>query len=75
MHCNLDQKTEDEEILIKQEKMISREVKYLLSYYVAKIKTSVEVYQKIEKYLKNNDFKNELIEKDKKLAKEKLKIE
>lgn len=75
MHCNLDQKTEDEEILIKQEKMISREVKYLLSYYVAKIKTSVEVYQEIEKYLKNNDFKNELIEKYKKIAKEKLKIE
>lgn len=75
MHCNLDQKTEDEEILIKQEKMINREVKYLLSYYVAKIKTSVEVYQEIEKYLKNNDFKNELIEKYKKLAKEKLKIE
>lgn len=37
--------------------------------------TPVEVYQEIEKYLKNNDFKNELIEKYKKLAKEKLKIE
>ena len=75
MHCNLDQKTEDEEILIKQEKMISREVKYLLSYYIAKIKTSVEVYQEIEKYLENNGFKNELITKYKVIAKEKLKIE
>lgn len=74
MHCNLDQKTEDEEILIKQEKIINREIKYLLSYHTAGIKTSTETYQEIENYLKNNDFKNKLIEKYKKLAKEKLKI-
>lgn len=75
MHCNFDQKTEDEEILIKQEKKINREVKYLISYYDAGIKTALEVYYEIEKYLKNNAFKNELIEKYKVIAKEKLKIE
>lgn len=75
MHCNLDQKTEDEEILIKQEKKINREIKYLISYYDAGIKTALEVYYEIEKYLKNNAFKNELIEKYKITAKEKLKIE
>ena len=60
MHYNSDQEKE-EEILIKQEKIINREIKYLLSYYIAKIKTSVEVYLEIEKY--------------KVIAKEKLKIE
>lgn len=75
MHCNLNQKTEDEEILIKQEKKINREVKYLISYYEAGIKTALEVYHEIEKYLKNNAFKNQLIEKYKIIAKEKLKIE
>ena len=75
MHCNSDQKTEDEEILIKQEKKINREVKYLISYYDAGIKTALEVYHEIEKYLKNNAFKNELIEKYKVITKEKLKIE
>lgn len=74
MHYNSDQEKE-EEILIKQEKIINREIKYLLSYYIAKIKTSVEVYLEIEKYLENNGFKNELIAKYKVIAKEKLKIE
>lgn len=75
MHCNSDQKTEDKEILIKQEKIINREIKYLLSYHAAGIKTAAETYQEIEKYLKNNDFKIELIEKYVNIAKEKLKIE
>lgn len=69
------QETEDEEILRNQEKKINREIKYLLSYHAAGIKTAEETYQEIEKYLKNNEFKNELLEKYKKLAREKLKIE
>lgn len=74
MHYNSDQEKE-EEILIKQEKIINREIKYLLSYHTAGIKTTVEVYQEIENYLKNTGFKNELIAKYKAKAKEKLKIE
>lgn len=74
MHCNSDQETEDEEILIKQEKIINREIKYLLSYHAAGIKKEEETYQEIEKYLKNNDFKYELIEKYVNITKEKLKI-
>ena len=71
----LGQETEDEEILKNQEKKINREIKYLLSYHTAGIKTSTETYQEIENFLKNNGFKNELLEKYIKLAREKLKIE
>lgn len=74
MHCNSDQKTEDEEILIKQEKNINTELDYLLTYVENNFKTSIEAYLDLVKYMKNKEFNNILIEKYKKVAKEKLKI-
>lgn len=75
MHCNSDQKTEDEEILIKQEKVLKTELNYLLGYVENNFKTSEEAYQDLIKYIKNKEFNNILIEKYKVIAKEKLKIE
>lgn len=75
MHCNSDQKPADEEILIKQEKVLKTELDYLLGYVENNFKTPEEAYQDLIKYMKNKEFKNILIEKYKRIAKEKLKIE
>ena len=52
MHCNLDQKTEDEEILIKQEKVLKTELNYLLGYVKNNFKTPIEAYQDMINFTK-----------------------
>ena len=66
---------ENEEILIKQEKMINGQINYLLEYVKNNYKTPREAYQDLLKYMKNKEFNKILIEKYEKIGKEKLKIE
>lgn len=63
MHCNLDQKTEDEEILIKQEKVLRTELKYLLGYVENNFKTPIEAYQDMINFTKKKEYNSILIEK------------
>lgn len=63
MHCNLDQKTEDEEILIKQEKVLKTELNYLLGYVKNNFKTPIEAYQDMINFTKKKEYNSILIEK------------
>lgn len=63
MHCNLDQKTEDEEILIKQEKVLKTELNYLLGYVKNNFKTPIEAYQDMVNFTKKKEYNSILIEK------------
>ncbi len=65
---------ENEEILVKQEKMINGEINYLLSYVKNNYKTPIEAYQDLLKYMKNKEFNKTLIEKYEKIGKEKLNL-
>lgn len=63
MYCNLDQKTEDEEILIKQEKVLKTELNYLLGYVKNNFKTPIEAYQDMINFTKKKEYNSILIEK------------
>lgn len=65
---------ENEEILVKQEKMINGEINYLLSYVKNNFKTPIEAYQDLLKYMKNKEFNKSLIGKYEKIGKEKLNL-
>lgn len=63
MHCNLDQKTEDKEILVKQEKVLKTELNYLLEYVKSNFKTPIEAYQDMVNFTKKKEYNSILIEK------------
>ena len=63
MHCNSDQETEDEEILIKQEKVLKTELNYLLGYVKNNFKTPIEAYQDMVNFTKKKEYNSILIEK------------
>ena len=63
IHCNLDQKIEDEEILIKQEKVLKTELNYLLEYVKNNFKTPIEAYQDMLNFTKKKKYNSILIEK------------
>lgn len=63
MHCNSDQETEDEEILIKQEKVLKTELNYLLGYVKNNFKTPIEAYQDMINFTKKKEYNSILIEK------------
>lgn len=63
MHCNSDQEIENEEILIKQEKVLKTELKYLLGYVKNNFKTPIEAYQDMVNFTKKKEYNCILIEK------------
>lgn len=63
MHCNSDQEIENEEILIKQEKVLKTELKYLLGYVENNFKTPIEAYQDMVNFTKKKEYNRILIEK------------
>lgn len=63
MHSNSDQETENEEILIKQEKVLRTELKYLLGYVENNFKTPIEAYQDMVNFTKKKEYNSILIEK------------
>ena len=63
MHYNSDQETEDKEILIKQEKVLRTELKYLLGYVENNFKTPIEAYQDMVNFTKKKEYNSILIEK------------
>lgn len=63
MHCNSDQETEYEEILIKQEKVLKTELNYLLGYVKNNFKTPIEAYQDMVNFTKKKEYNSILIEK------------
>lgn len=63
MHCNSDQEIEDEEIFIKQEKVLKTELNYLLGYVKNNFKTPIEAYQDMVNFTKKKEYNSILIEK------------
>mgnify|MGYP000161150387 CR=1 FL=1 len=63
MDSNLDQETENEEILIKQEKVLKTELNYLLGYVKNNFKTPIEAYQDMVNFTKKKEYNSILIEK------------
>ncbi|BBA53305.1 hypothetical protein FV113G1_P20280 (plasmid) [Fusobacterium varium] len=63
MHSNSDQETENEEILIKQEKVLKTELNYLLGYVKNNFKTPIEAYQDMVNFTKKKEYNSILIEK------------
>lgn len=74
MHSNSDQETENEEILIKQEKVLKTELNYLLGYVKNNFKTPMEAYQDMINFIKKREYGSSLREKILLEMKESLKL-
>lgn len=74
MHCNSDQEIENEEIFIKQEKVLKTELDYLLGYVKNNFKTPIEAYQDMINFIKKKEYGSSLREKILLEMKESLKL-